>query len=327
MSKSINWGILSTAHINNALFPGFKKSRRNKLIAVASRNLEKAQAYARENGIPQAYGSYQELIDDSNIQAVYIPLPNHLHAQWAIKAAQAGKHVLSEKPIALSMAEMDSIQKAAEQYSVIIQEAFMYRHHPQTLRVAEIFQSGSLGEIGLIRGTFSFTLRRQDDIRMIAEYGGGSIWDVGCYPISYARHLIGSLPQKVIGHQVTATTGVDLSFNGVMQFKPGLHAQFDSSFAMNSYRQIEIRGKDATLVIPEPFLMKKKSTIHILSNGSEYTETFPAVDEYHLQLENMADAILDGRPQQVTLKDSRDNTALILALLESARREQPVELV
>ncbi|NMC52057.1 MAG: Gfo/Idh/MocA family oxidoreductase [Chloroflexi bacterium] len=326
MSKKINWGILSTAHINNALFPGFKKSRRNHLLAVASRSLPKAQDYARQNNIERAYGSYQELIDDPNIQAVYIPLPNHMHAEWAVKAAAAGKHVLCEKPIALTLAEMDAIQQAAADHKVIIQEAFMYRHHPQTLRVAQLFQQGLLGDIHLIRGTFSFYLRRSDDIRLVAEYGGGSIWDVGCYPISYARHLIGRLPASVFGMQETAPSGVDLSFNGIMHFQPGLHAQFDSSFAMHSYRQLEIRGTEGTIVIPEPFSIIGKSTIHILSNGSQYKETFPAVDKYHLQLENMADAILDGQPQRVTLQDSRENTALILAFLESARLQRPVEL-
>ena len=179
--KKLRWGLLSTARINRAVIPPIRSSLRSELKAVASRDVVKAKEYARGWHIPHAYGSYEELLADENIDVIYNPLPNHLHAEWSIRAAEAGKHVLCEKPLALLVEEVDRMIAAARANNVVITEAFMYKHHPQTLKVLELSRQGAIGELLLIKGAFTFNLDRPDDVRWIPEWGGGSIWDVGCY--------------------------------------------------------------------------------------------------------------------------------------------------
>src|SRR6266545_3462241 len=232
-NKVLNWGLLSTARINNALIAPLRASKRNQLLAVASRSQANADAYAKEKKISRAHGSYEALLADPEIDVIYNSLPNHLHAEWTIKAVEAGKHVLCEKPLALSFQEVDAIKSAAHKQGRVVMEAFMYRHHPQTLKVQEIVKSGSLGAVKLIRGSFSFVLSREEDIRLLdPAMGGGSIWDIGCYPISYARSVLGENPLDVFGEQVTGPTGIDETFVGQLRFANDVLAQFDSSFAI-----------------------------------------------------------------------------------------------
>jgi predicted dehydrogenase len=177
-------------------------SPRNRLLAVASRDLERAQAYAAQNGIERTHGSYEALLADPEVDVVYISLPNNLHVEWSVRAAAAGKHVLCEKPLALSVDDVDRVAEAARQHGVVIAEAFMYRHHPQTLKVIELINEGAIGSLRIVRGGFTFMLERPGDIRLRPELGGGSIWDVGCYPISYARTAAGGIaPEEVFGWQ------------------------------------------------------------------------------------------------------------------------------
>ena len=225
--KKLRWGILSTARINRNLIPALRASPRNELSAVASRDLARARDYAREWKIPGAYGSYEELLGDPNIDVIYNSLPNHLHAEWTIKAAQAGKHVLCEKPLALTLAEVDQVTQAARQAGVNVVEAFMYRHHPMNLKVRELIEKGVLGEIRYMRGTFSFVLNRPGNIRWLPETGGGSLWDIGCYPVSYARMVMGKAPDQVFAAQVIGESGVDLSLTGQMQYANGAFAQVE----------------------------------------------------------------------------------------------------
>src|SRR5829696_1649081 len=227
----LNWGILSTARINRALITPLRASKRNQLLAVASRTRESADNYAREWKMPRAHGTYEALLADPEIDVIYISLPNRFHAEWTIKAVEAGKHVLCEKPLALSVEEVDAVQAAARKHGRIVMEAFMYRHHPQTLKVQQIINSGSLGTLKLVRGSFSFVLSREEDIRLLdPAMGGGSIWDIGCYPISYARSVLGQNPLDVFAWQVTGPTGIDETFVGQMKFANDVLAQFDSSF-------------------------------------------------------------------------------------------------
>jgi xylose dehydrogenase (NAD/NADP) len=326
MSKVLNWGLLSTARINRALIPPLQVSRRNKLLAVASRSQATADAYAREKKIPRAYGSYEALLADPEIDVIYNPLPNHLHAEWTIKAVQAGKHVLCEKPLALSVDEVDAIIAAARQHGRVVAEAFMYRHHPQTLKVQEIVQSGSLGTLKLIRGSFTFVLTREGDVRLKPEWGGGSIWDVGCYPISYARAVVGEEPLEVFGWQVTGPTGIDETFVGQMRFGGGVIAQFDSSFVIPFHAFMEIVGSEGTLNIPHPFKPGIAEKIYLTRGERIETITIKGGELYSGEVEDMADAILLGRTPRVTLEDSRANVAAIAALLESARTGRPVQL-
>jgi len=324
--KVLNWGLLSTANINRALIPPLQVSKRNHLLAVGSRSQESADAYAKENQIDRAYGSYEALLADPDIDVIYNPLPNHLHAEWTIKAIEAGKHVLCEKPLALSVDEVDAIKAAAQKQGHIVAEAFMYRHHPQTLKVQEMVRNGSLGTLKLIRGSYGFFLDRPGDIRLDPEMGGGSIWDVGCYPISYARTVVGEGPLEVLGTQVTGPTGVDLTFAGFLKFANDIIVQFDCSFDIPIYWGIEILGSEASLRIPTPFKPQINEKLFLTHRGKVETITIEGQELYIGEVEDMADAILLGKDSLISLDDSRANVAVITALLESARTGKVVQL-
>ena len=323
--KKLRWGILGTARINRLVIPAFKASPRNELIAVASRDLARCQEYAQQWEIPQAFGSYEALLNSTEIDVVYIPLPNHMHAEWAIKAAQAGKHVLCEKPLALSVNDVDAIRTAAETSGVKIVEAFMYRHHPQTLKVREMIESGSLGEIGYIRGTFSFVLDRPGNIRWFPETGGGSLWDIGCYPVSYAQMVMGSPPIEMYADQTTGPSGVDLSFTGQMRYPNGGCAQIESSFALPYFTSIEIRGTEGTVLVPNPYNPKDDETCIIIVRGDDREEiTFQYPHLYLGEIEDLADVILGQKQPRFPLSESREIIATLTGLYRSAREHRPL---
>ncbi|HAV77089.1 MAG TPA: oxidoreductase [Anaerolineae bacterium] len=322
----LNWGLLSTAKINRALIPSLRASKRSHLIAVGSRSQETAEAYAKDKKIKRAHGSYQALISDPEIDVIYNSLPNHLHAEWTIKAVEAGKHVLCEKPIALNVEEVDAIKAAAQKHGRVVAEAFMYRHHPQTMKVQEIVKSGSLGDLKLIRGSFSFILSREGDVRLNPEWGGGSIWDVGCYPISYARTVVGESPIEVFGWQVTGRTGIDDTFIGQMRFKDDVQAQFDSSFVIPFHSFMEVVGSNATLSIPKPFKPGVNERLFLTRDNKTETIKIKGQELYIGEVEDMTDAILYAREPLISLDDSRENVAVIAAFIESARIGKPIQL-
>ncbi len=324
--KVLNWGLLSTARINRALITPLRASKRNKLLAVASRTQESADRYAREWKIPRAHGSYEALLADPEIDVIYNSLPNHLHAGWTIKAVEAGKHVLCEKPLALSVDEVDAMQEAARKHGRVVAEAFMYRHHPQTLKVQDIVKNGSLGDLKLIRGSFSYILRRDGDVRLDPTMGGGSIWDVGCYPISYTRTVTGENPLEVFGWQVTGPTGIDETVVGQMRFNHEVYAQFDCSFAIPFHPFMEIVGSEGTLNIPNPFKPGVDEKIFLTRADKTETIKIKGQELYIGEVEDMADAVLLGHSPRISLDDSRANVAVIYALLESAREGKPVKL-
>src|SRR5581483_1453631 len=296
MDKILNWGLLSTARINRALIPPLNASKRTRLLGVASREQSSADAYAREWNIPRAYGSYEALLNDPEIDVVYNPLPNHMHAEWAVNALRAGKHVLCEKPLALTLDEVDAMIAASKESGKIVAEALMYRHHQQTLKVKELVDSGALGKLQLIKGCFTFTLTREGNYRFTKEMGGGSIWDVGCYPISYARMIAGAEPLEVFGWQVEGPTGIDESFVGQMRFRDGIHMQFDCGFKSVLRTYIEIIGTEGVLNVPVPFKPGKDEKIFLTRR--EKTETIRIKGEplYMGEVEDMCDAILQGGP-------------------------------
>lgn len=325
-NKVLNWGLLSTARINRALIPPLQVSKRNHLLAVASRTQEAAANYAREHKISRAYGTYETLLADPEIDVIYNPLPNHLHAEWTIKAVEAGKHVLCEKPLALSVDEVDAMQAAARKHDRVVAEAFMYRHHAQTLKVQELVQNGSLGALKLIRGSFSFVLSREGDVRLDPAMGGGSIWDVGCYPISYTRTVVGAAPLEVFGWQVTGPTGIDETFIGQMRFDYDIHAQFDCSFAIPFHTFMEVVGSEGMLNIPNPFIPKTDEKIYLRRGEKTETIKIKGQELYLGEVEDLADAILLGRDPRISLDDSRANVAVISALLESARSGKAISI-
>ncbi|MBN1304460.1 MAG: Gfo/Idh/MocA family oxidoreductase [Anaerolineales bacterium] len=326
-NKPLRWGLISTARINRKLIPALRASKRSQLAAVASRTQTAADAYARQWNIPRAFGSYEDLLADPEIDVVYNPLPNHLHIEWSIKAMQAGKHVLCEKPLALTLEAVDELAAAAREYGRVVAEAFMYRHHPQTLKVKEIVDSGKLGEIQLIKGAFTFMLSNENDIRLNPQMGGGSIWDVGCYPISYIRTMLGQEPQEVFGQQVLGPGGVDVSFIGQMRFPGEVYAQFDSGFRTPFRTYIEITGRQGCLHVPVPFSPQMDTRIELVTGERTRSIRIRGQKElYQGEVEDLADAVLLGKAPRISLQDSRANIAAIRALLVSAETQKPVLL-
>jgi len=325
--KKLRWGLLSTARINRALLSPLRASDRNELTAVASRDLERAQTYAKERDIPRVFGSYEAMLADPDIDVIYNPLPNNMHPEWTVKAAQAGKHVLCEKPLANTVEEVDTIAEAAQKAGVVVMEAFMYRHHPQTLKVKELVDGGAIGKLQLIRGSFTFAISNEDDVRLNASLGGGSIWDVGCYPISYARLITETEPVEVFGWQITGQrNGVDETFAGQMRFPNNVFAQFDSGFRTPRRSHIELAGTEGTIEVPQPFQPYSNEKIIIRNGDKEQVIEIPGEDLYLGEVENMADAILYGKAIRMSLADSRNNVATIQALLRSAQEGKPVIL-
>ena len=325
-ASHLRWGLLSTARITKALLDPLRNSKRNQLLAVASRSQDKADEYARKHKVKRAYGSYADLLADPEIDVIYNPLPNHLHAEWTIKAIQAGKHVLCEKPLALSLAEVDAMSAAAERSGKVIAEAFMYRSHPQTLKTREIVADGRLGKIKMVRGSFTFMMTNPDDYRWKPEMGGGGLWDVGCYPLSYTRFLLGAEPLEVFGWQVTSPTGVDELFTAQLRFPQNVYAQFDCSIKIPYHVFMEIVGDEATLIIPRPFNPGPKEKLYLTKDGKTETIAVKGTESYLAEVEDMADAILLNKPPRVSLSDSRANTAVILALFESAKTGKPITI-
>ena len=323
---SVRWGILSTARINRSLIPPLHQSKHSELTAVASRSSSHASSYASEWGIPTAYGSYEALLSDPRIDVIYNPLPNAMHTEWSIKAMEAGKHVLCEKPLCMNIDELDALAAASSRTGKVVVEAFMYCHHPQTLKVMEIVASGVLGRLSLIKGSFSFKLSDPKNPRMDLGLGGGSIWDVGCYPISYARLVASREPEEVFGWQLSASTGIDLLFAGQIRFADHLFAQFDCSFDLPHRFSIEIIGSTGSLLIPNPYKPGKREKI-ILTRGDQ-SETIPIRGQelYIGEVIDMENVVLHAQPPRISLADSRGNVATITALLESARIGKPVIL-
>jgi predicted dehydrogenase len=323
--RALRWGLLGTARINRVVIPPLRVSPGNRLLAVASRDLARARGYAKEWGIERAHGTYEALLADPEIDAVYIPLPNHLHAEWTIRAARAGKHVLCEKPLALTVAEVDAMEAAAREAGVVLAEAFMYRHHPQTLKVKQLVDGGAIGPVRFVRGTFSFPLTRPDDVRLRPEWGGGCLWDVGCYPLSFTRFVLGREPLEATGAHVLGPTGIDETFAGQLVFPNGILAQIDAGFRSPVRAELEIAGTEGTIRVRHPW--KPDPAQPILLTRDETTETVSVgeVDRYLLEIEDLAECVLTGRAPRVSIAESRGNVATIVALLESARTGRPVE--
>lgn len=322
----VRWGILGTAHINRAVIPHLKTAPRHRLVAVASRDADRAVAYAREWEIPRAFGQYDALLHSGEIDAVYVSLPNALHVEWTLRAIGAGRHVLCEKPLALTVADVDRVAAAASRAGVVVAEAFMYRHHPQTWRVLELVHLGALGRVRYVRGSFSFWQSRPDDVRLDPALGGGCLWDVGCYPVSYARAVIGSEPESVFGWRALGRSGVDEAFVGQLQFHGDVVAQFDASFRAPYRTQLEIVGDDGMLEVEHPFKPVEGRPLRLrTSDGTECIDV-DAQPTYLGELEDLADAVLLGRTPRVTLADSRANIAALVSLHQSAALGRPVAL-
>jgi xylose dehydrogenase (NAD/NADP) len=319
----LNWGLLSTARINRRLIPALLAAERADLVAVASRDQARAEAYAEEWEIPRALSSYEALLSDPEIDAIYISLPNSLHAEWTVRAAQAGKHVLCEKPLALTVQECDRVIAASEANGVIVTEAVMYLHHPLLHETRQLVQEGAVGPIRLVRGAFSFLLDRIADVRWKPELGGGSLWDVGSYPVSFIRWIAGE-PEQVFGWHTLSNSGVDATFAGLLRCKDGVLGVFDCGFRHQFRTQAEIVGTEGAMIVEQPYIIGSQSRI-LLYKGFEQEQeiTVPEGDAYRCEVEALTAAILDGTPLPVLLTSSRANVSTLVALYESARKGQP----
>jgi predicted dehydrogenase len=322
----LRWGLLGTARINQALIEPIQSSRNSKLNAIASRSAEKAAEYAKIWGIPRYHSSYDSLLSDPDIDVIYISLPNSLHAEWSIKAMQMGKHVLCEKPLTTSNVDIDSIIDSANRTGMVITEAFMYRHHPQTLLVKQMVDSGEIGNLQLIRGSFCYTNTRSNDPRFEKNLGGGSLWDVGCYPIGYARFITGNEPLDVYGQQVAGPTGIDFLYVGQLHFPASVIAQFECSFITPFKVYMEITGDKGRIYISEPYKPGVRTKILLERDGQIKTIPVKGAKLYQGEVNDIENAIIYGNPPRITLEDSKGNIATIEALYKSAQIAIPIKL-
>ncbi len=328
--RKLRWGVLSTANIARAaVVPAIHASRNGRLVAVASRDAERARAFAVDAEIPRHYGSYEALLEDDGIDAVYIPLPNAMHREWTHRACAAGKHVLCEKPLALDAAECLDMAAAADEYGVVLMEAFMYRFHPRTERVLERLRAGDLGPVKAIRSAFTFRLRSEDNIRLDPDLGGGALMDVGCYCVNASRTLAGAEPVEAQAFAEWTSRGVDAALSGALRFEDGLVARFDCALTLERREVYEVAGTDGTLLVESSFLPGKADTpIRTLTGrAGESVETVPGADEYQRMVEHFAGAVLDGTSVRYGPEEAARNMRAIEALYASARAGgRPVEL-
>lgn len=340
---NLRWGLLSTARINERIIPGMRAARRSELLAVSSRDQAKAEAYAVEWEIPRAYGSYEAMLADPDVDVVYISLPNSMHEEWTIKCAEAGKHVLCEKPLAIRPEEVDRMAEAASRYGVVVQEATMMRFHQQTLDVKKLLAEGAIGDVRVIQSTFSYLLTRTVDIRLEPKMGGGALWDLGSYQASFSRSMVGAEPVEVLGWEVPHETGVDRSFFGHLRFASGVVSQFFCSLKSAPTWHAELIGLEGIMRLDLPYQNHPGGDGHVrIFRGSvageastfgdssgqlvEETLTYEDCDAYRDQVDTMAAIILDGAETPLPLHDSRANVATIVALYQSAREGRPVSL-
>jgi D-xylose 1-dehydrogenase (NADP+, D-xylono-1,5-lactone-forming) len=310
--EPVRWGILSTARINHAVLDPARETQKADVIAVGSRDQARAEEYAREHDIERAYGGYEALLEDPDVEAVYISLPNSLHVEWSIRALEAGKHVLCEKPFGRRPDEVERAFDVAERDDLLLMEAFMYRHHPQTRRLEELVASGGIGELRQLRASFSFTLADPTDVRLLPELDGGALMDVGCYCVSGCR-LLGGEPEQVLGLQHVGPTGVDLRFDGLLRFPGDVFAEFHCAFDLPEGTGLEAIGSEGTVVVREPFRCLDP---HLELNGERIE--VEDVDRYLLQLENFSEAIRGESGLLLGREDAVGQARTIDALYRSA---------
>ncbi len=323
----VKWGIMSTAHINRLFLGGARQANDTEILAVASRDEDRAGEYAREQGIPRAYGSYEALLADPDVEAVYISLPNSLHVEWTIRALEAGKHVLCEKPLSRRAEDVERAFDVAERNDRLLMEAFMYRHNPQTRRLQELVADGAVGRVLMIRAAFGFVARDQANVRLSAALEGGALMDVGCYCVSGAR-LIAGEPERVAGEQALGGQGdgVDVAFAGVMRFTDDISAHFDAGLALLSRDLLEVVGDEGTLRLTDPWHCRNPG-IDVLREDQEVVriETEPA-NSYQLEAENMSAAIRGEAPLLLGRADAIGQAKAIEALYRAADTGQTVSL-
>jgi predicted dehydrogenase len=320
----VKWGILSTANINRKVIPGAQESPKVDLVAVASRTQERADEYAGRWGIPQAYGSYEALLADPEIEAVYISLPNTMHSGWSVRAVEAGKHVLCEKPLSRHPEQVAAAFEAAAAAGRLLSEAFMWRHNPQTAKLRQLVDEGAIGELRLVRSVFSYSLYDEANIRLQTEVEGGALMDVGCYNVSASRFLAGE-PERVWGEAWYGPTGTDWVFAGTMRFPNDVIAAFDCGTALQDRDELEVVGSEGSLFLDDPWHCNVP-VIELRRDGEVERIELERQDSYRLELENMSDAIRGEGELLLARNDATAQARVLEALHRSATSHRPVEL-
>ena len=327
MGKKVRWGILSTAGIAvRRVIPAMQKSDWIEVTAIASRDRHKAEDVASALGIPKAYDSYEDLLADPEIEAIYNPLPNQLHVPWSIKAAEAGKHVLCEKPLSVTVAEARNLLAVQQRTGVIIAEGFMVRGHPQWLRARELIAAGAIGDLRSIHGVFSYFNADPANIRNVPEYGGGSLMDIGCYPINTSRFLFGEEPTRVMGLlDQDPELEVDRLTSAMLEFPSG-QAVFTCSMQLVYHQRMQLLGTRGRIEMVMPFTPPPDRACHILiDDGRDLmgsgisTETFPLCNQFTIQGEAFSRAVREGTSVPVPVTDAIKNMAVIEAIFRSGQ--------
>ena len=333
-SSPLRWGILGAARVNERLLPAIVEAGNAELVAIASRRpgaaAETLAKYAPEQTGVKALDSLDALLDDASIQAIYLPLANHEHAEWAIRALESGKHVLCEKPMALTVADIDAIERTARQHQVTVMEGFMYRYHPQHQRVRELLDSGLIGDIRFARSSFSFMMRPARRYRLALDVanGGGAMWDIGCYAIHTARMWFAEPPLAVTAMAHFIESGADLSTSGIIDYGQGRRAHFDFSFECTRRSEYEITGTKGSLKCPTVWQLPGDvpEIQWWTEDGRRGEERLPAANHFRLEIEGFSAAVLAGQPPLLSLDDARANCRTIVAALESAATGHTVRL-
>ena len=332
--KKVKWGVISTASIGiRKVIPGMQRGAWSEVVAIASRDGKKAEAVARKLQIPKAYWSYEDLLADPEIEAVYNPLPNHLHVPWSMKAAEAGKHVLCEKPLGVSVADARALLEARDRTGVKIGEAFMVRTHPQWLRTRELLQSGRIGDLRAIMGAFSYFNRDPANVRNVVDWGGGGLLDIGCYPITTSRFILGEEPTRVIGLvERDPEFHTDRLASAILDF-PSVQVTFTCSMQMVPYQRMQFFGTKGRIEIEIPFnAPNDRPTRIFVDDGRDVfgtgitAESIPTCDQYTIQGDIFSRAIRGDGEVPVSLEDAVRNMAVIEAIFRSAetgRWERP----
>ncbi len=322
---AVNWGILSTAHINRLFVAGARQADNVQIVAVASRSQARADEYARANEIPRAHGSYEALLEDPDVEAVYISLPNSLHIEWSVRALEAGKHVLCEKPLSRRPREVERAFDVAQNSQRLFMEAFMWRHHPQTRRLTELVNQGAAGKVRMIRAVFGFVADDPRNVRLSKTLDGGALMDVGCYCVSAAR-LIGGEPERVSGEQALGGDAVDVAFAATMRHADDVLSHFDAGLALASRDLLEVVGDQGTLRLEDPWHCRAPGIELMRGDGSSERIEIDHANSYQLEAENLSAAIRGQAEPLLGRADALGQARTIEALYLAADDQRVVTL-
>lgn len=336
MPDQIKWGIIGNANIARAcVLPAIQASRNGTVTALGTQHPHAAEALAEKHHIPSIYDTYEAVIQDPRVEAVYIPLPNHLHFPWTLKALEAGKHVLCEKPLALNETEAQEMAAAAKSCNVLLMEALMYRFHPRSLQIQQLVATGKIGRLRQIHSAFCFCMNKDqfmapDNFRLDPHTGGGALWDVGCYSVSLARWIMGCEPSHVQGEAVFSSKGVDIQFNGILRFPDGRTATFEAGFVSALQQTFTISGDAGIIELPHdafiPWERDARYTIRGVADESGKVHVVPGADQYRRMVEHFSDAIHQSVCLPHSPQESINNMRVLDALLLSAHKGTRIAL-